>query len=35
MGALVNPTFPPAARQLQEIEEATRTINQGLRSRQQ
>jgi putative ABC transport system substrate-binding protein len=28
MGALVNPTFPPAARQLQEIEEATRTINQ-------
>jgi putative tryptophan/tyrosine transport system substrate-binding protein len=30
MGALVNPTFPPAARQLQEIEEATRTINQKL-----
>jgi putative tryptophan/tyrosine transport system substrate-binding protein len=28
MGALVNPTFPTAARQLQEIEEATRTINQ-------
>jgi putative ABC transport system substrate-binding protein len=30
IGALVNPNFPPAARQLQEIEEATRTINQKL-----
>jgi putative ABC transport system substrate-binding protein len=30
LGALVNPNFPPAARQLQEIEAATRTINQKL-----
>jgi putative ABC transport system substrate-binding protein len=30
LGALVNPNFPPAARQMQEIEAATRTINQKL-----
>ena len=30
LGALVNPNFPPAARQLQEIEAATSTINQKL-----
>jgi putative tryptophan/tyrosine transport system substrate-binding protein len=30
LGALVNPNFPPAARQLQEIEAATQTINQKL-----
>jgi putative ABC transport system substrate-binding protein len=30
IGALVNPTTPPAARQLKEIEDATRTINQKL-----
>jgi putative tryptophan/tyrosine transport system substrate-binding protein len=28
IGALINPSFPPAARQLQEIEDATHTINQ-------
>jgi putative ABC transport system substrate-binding protein len=28
LGALINPSFPPAARQLQEIEDATRSINQ-------
>src|SRR5262249_39203535 len=30
IGVLVNPSFPPAARQLQEIEEAARTINQPI-----
>jgi putative ABC transport system substrate-binding protein len=30
IGALVNPNFPPAVRQLQDIEEATRTIKQKL-----
>ena len=30
VGVLVNPSFPPAARQLQEIEEAARTINQPI-----
>jgi ABC-type uncharacterized transport system substrate-binding protein len=30
IGALLNPNFPPAARQLQDIEDATRTINQKL-----
>jgi putative ABC transport system substrate-binding protein len=30
IGALLNPNFPPAVRQLQDIEEATRTINQKL-----
>jgi putative tryptophan/tyrosine transport system substrate-binding protein len=30
IGALINPSFPPAARQLQEIDDATRTINQKL-----
>jgi ABC-type uncharacterized transport system substrate-binding protein len=30
IGALINPSFPPAARQLQEIADATRTINQKL-----
>jgi putative ABC transport system substrate-binding protein len=30
VGALVNPHFPPVARQMQEIEAATRTINQKL-----
>jgi putative ABC transport system substrate-binding protein len=30
VGALVNPHFPPAARQMQEIEAATRTINRKL-----
>ena len=30
IGALVNPNFPPAARQLREIEDATRAIHQRL-----
>jgi putative tryptophan/tyrosine transport system substrate-binding protein len=30
IGALVNPNFPPAVRQLQDIEDATRTIKQKL-----
>src|SRR5262245_39303902 len=30
VGVLVNPSFPPAARQLQELEEAARTINQPI-----
>ena len=30
LGALVNPDIPPAARQLQEIEDATSTIGQEL-----
>ena len=30
VGALLNPNFPPAARQLQELEEAARTIGQRL-----
>jgi len=30
VGALVNPNFPPAARQLREIEEATRRLDQRL-----
>jgi ABC-type uncharacterized transport system substrate-binding protein len=30
IGALINPSFPPALRQLQEIADATRTINQKL-----
>ena len=30
VGALLNPNFPPAARQLQELEEAARTISQQL-----
>ena len=30
VGVLVNPSFPPAARQLQEIEEAAHTINQPI-----
>ena len=30
IGALVNPKFPPAARQLREIEDATRAIHQRL-----
>jgi putative ABC transport system substrate-binding protein len=30
IGALLNPSFPPVARQLQDIEDATRTINQKL-----
>src|SRR5262249_1881831 len=30
IGVLVNPSFPPAARQVQEIEEAARTINQPI-----
>ena len=29
-GALVNPTYPPVARQLQQLEEAARAINQRL-----
>src|SRR6185369_9156279 len=29
-GALVNPNFPPIARQLQQLEEAARAINQRL-----
>jgi len=29
-GALINPSFPPAARQLEDIENATRSINQSL-----
>ena len=30
IGALVNPNFPPSARQLQEIDQATRAINRKL-----
>jgi putative ABC transport system substrate-binding protein len=30
LGALINPSFPPAARQLEDIENATRSINQSL-----
>jgi putative tryptophan/tyrosine transport system substrate-binding protein len=30
VGVLVNPSFPPAARQLQEIEQAARTIDQPI-----
>src|SRR5258706_14818955 len=30
VGALVNPTYPPVARQLQQLEEAARAINQRL-----
>jgi putative ABC transport system substrate-binding protein len=30
VGILLNPTFPPAARQLQEIEETARTINRRI-----
>src|SRR5262249_5542820 len=30
VGVLLNPTFPPAARQLQALEEAARSINQKL-----
>jgi putative ABC transport system substrate-binding protein len=30
IGALLNPSFPPAVRQLQDIEDAARTINQKL-----
>src|SRR5437899_8102540 len=30
IGVLLNPSFPPAARQLQEIEEAARTIDQRI-----
>jgi putative ABC transport system substrate-binding protein len=30
VGVLLNPTFPPAARQLQALEEAARSINQSL-----
>jgi putative tryptophan/tyrosine transport system substrate-binding protein len=30
VGILLNPSFPPAARQLQDIEEAARTVNQQI-----
>jgi putative ABC transport system substrate-binding protein len=30
LGALINPSFPPAARELEDIENATRSINQSL-----
>ena len=30
LGALINPSFPPAARQLEDIENATRSIKQNL-----
>jgi len=30
LGALINPSFPPAARQLEDIEKATRSIKQNL-----